>query len=326
MTMATQTVPAVTFADVEAAARQLTGHAHVTPVFTSHTLNEMVGAEIYLKAENLQRAGAFKFRGAFNRLSALTPEERARGVVAFSSGNHAQAVALASSLLGIGAVIVMPHDAPSTKVAATKGYGAEVVTYNRFTEDREAVAQKIAVERGLILVPPYDDPHIIAGQGTAVYEMRDQVPTLDYLLVCTGGGGLIAGSSLAAHQWWPDCKIYGVEPEDGNDTYLSLQRGERVSVPPPASIADGVRTLSPGMLTFPIEQAHLSGVLLVNDAEIKAAVRFLLFRMKLLVEPTGAICVAALMHGRLNVRGAKVGLTLSGGNVDPGALAAIITE
>lgn len=320
------TAPAVTFADVEAAAHRLAGQAHITPVFTSRTLDAMVGAEVYLKAENLQRAGAFKFRGAYNRLSVLTSEERARGVVAFSSGNHAQAVALASSLLRISAVIVMPHDAPTSKVAATKGYGAEVVTYNRFTEDREAVAGAIARERGLIVVPPYDDPYIIAGQGTAVYEMHDQVPALDYLLVCTGGGGLIAGSSLAAHRWWPDCKIYGVEPEDGNDTYLSLQRGERVSVPPPASIADGVRTLSPGALTFPIEQAHVSGVLLVNDAEIKAAVRFLLFRMKLLVEPTGAICVAALMSGKLDVRGAKVGLTLSGGNVDPDALAAIISE
>lgn len=324
--MATEVVPAVTFADVETAAGRLAGYAHVTPVVTSRTLNDMVGAEVYLKCENMQRMGAFKFRGAYNRLSAMTAAERARGVVAFSSGNHAQAVALAGQLLGVRATIVMPHDAPTTKVAATRGYGAEVVFYDRYTEDREAVAQKISDESGAITVPPFDDPYVIAGQGTAVYEMRDQVPTLDALLVCTGGGGLLAGSCLAAHTWWPDCKVYGVEPEVGNDTFLSLQKGERVQIAPPRSIADGVITLAPGKLTFPIEQEHVTGVLLVSEAEIKAAVRFLLFRLKLLVEPSGAIGVAALMSGKLNVRGQKVGVTLSGGNVDPAVLASIITE
>jgi threonine dehydratase len=317
---------AVTFADVAAAARRIAGHAHVTPVITSRTLNERVGAELYLKCENLQRAGAFKFRGAFNRLSVLTPEERRRGVVAFSSGNHAQAVALSSQLLGVPAVIVMPHDAPASKVAATEGYGAEIVRYNRLTEDREAIARALGEERGLTVVPPYDDPYIIAGQGTAVYEMRDQTPALDMLVSPVGGGGLIGGSCLAARHIWPEISIFGVEPEDGNDTLLSLQRGKIVSVPPPASIADGIRTLSPGKLTFPIEQRNLEAVVLINDEEIKAALRFLLFRLKILVEPTGAAAVAAILAGKVPVAGKRVGVILSGGNVDPDVLAGVIQE
>lgn len=316
--------PAVTFADVEAAARRIAGHAHVTPVITSRTLNDAVGAELYLKCENLQRAGAFKFRGAFNRLSVLTPQERARGVVAFSSGNHAQAVALAGRILSIPAVIVMPHDAPATKVAATQGYGAEIVRYNRLSEDREAIARQLGKERGLTVVPPYDDPYIIAGQGTAVREMGEQTPPLDLLVSCVGGGGLMGGSCLAARARWPDIRIFGVEPEDGNDTYLSLQRGEIVSVPPPTSIADGIRTLAPGTLTFPIEREHLEAVVLVNDDEIKAALRFLLFRLKVLVEPTGAVGVAAILAGKVPVTGKRVGVILSGGNVDPDVLASII--
>ena len=318
--------PAVTFADVEAAARRIAGHAHVTPVITSRTLNEQVGAALFLKCENLQRAGAFKFRGAFNRFSLLTPEERRRGVVAFSSGNHAQAVALSSHLLDIPAVIVMPHDAPATKVAATAGYGAEIVRYNRLTEDREAIARQLGAERGLTVVPPYNDPRIIAGAGTAVYEMRDQAPPLDMLVSPVGGGGLIGGSCLAARALWPDIRIFGVEPEDGNDTYLSLQQGKIVSVPPPASIADGIRTLAPGTLTFPIEQENLEAVVLVNDEEIKAALRFLLFRLKVLVEPTGAVGVAAILAGKVPVAGKRVGVILSGGNVDPDVLAGIIQE
>ncbi len=318
--------PAVIFADVAAAARRIAGHAHITPVITSRTLNEQVGAELFLKCENLQRAGAFKFRGAFNRLSLLTPEGRARGVVAFSSGNHAQAVALASHLLGIPAVIVMPHDAPAMKVAATAGYGAEIVRYNRLTEDREAIARQLGAERGLTVVPPYDDARIIAGAGTAVCEMRDQAPPLDMLVSPVGGGGLIGGSCLAARALWPDIRIFGVEPEDGNDTFLSLQQGKIVSVPPPASIADGIRTLAPGTLTFPIEQEHLEAVVLVNDAEIKAALRFLLFRLKVLVEPTGAVGVAAILAGKVPVAGKRVGVILSGGNVDPDVLAGIIQE
>jgi threonine dehydratase len=318
--------PAVTFADVEAAARRIAGQAHVTPVVTSRTLNERVGAELYLKCENLQRAGAFKFRGAFNRLSVLTPEERRRGVVAFSSGNHAQAVALSSQLLGVPAVIVMPHDAPASKVAATQGYGAQVVRYNRLTEDREAIARALGEERGLTVVPPYDDPYIIAGQGTAVYEMRDQTPALDMLVSPVGGGGLVGGSCLAARHHWPDVRIFGVEPEDGNDTLLSLQQGKIVSVPPPASIADGIRTLSPGKLTFPIEQRNLEAVVLINDEEIKAALRFLLFRLKILVEPTGAAAIAAILAGKVPVAGKRVGVILSGGNVDPDVLAGIIQE
>jgi threonine dehydratase len=325
--MATETTaPAVTYADVEAAVRRIAGYAHVTPVITSRTLNDQVGAELYLKCENLQRAGAFKFRGAFNRLSVLTPEERRRGVVAFSSGNHAQAVALSSHLLGIPAVIVMPHDAPATKIAATQGYGAEIVRYNRLTEDREAIARALGEERGLVVVPPYDDPYIIAGQGTAVHEMRAQAPPLDMLVSCVGGGGLIGGSCLSARAIWPQIRIFGVEPEDGNDTWLSLQQGRIVSVPPPASIADGIRTLAPGKLTFPIEQENLEAVVLVNDAEIKAALRFLLFRLKVLVEPTGAVAVAAILAGKVPVAGKRVGVILSGGNVDPDVLAGIIQE
>ncbi len=318
--------PAVTFADVEAAARRIAGHAHVTPVMTSRTLNQRVGAELYLKCENLQRAGAFKFRGAFNRLSVMTPEERARGVVAFSSGNHAQAVALSSQLLGIPAVIVMPHDAPATKVAATAGYGAEIVRYNRLTEDREAIARQLGAERGLTVVPPFDDPYIIAGQGTAVYEMREQAPALDMLVSPVGGGGLVSGSALAARAAWPDIRIFGVEPEDGNDTLLSLQQGRIVSVPPPTSIADGIRTLSPGKYTFPIEQQNLETVVLINDEEIKEAMRFLLFRTKILVEPTGAVGIAAILAGKVPVAGKRVGVILSGGNVDPDVLAAIVSE
>lgn len=318
--------PAVTFADVVAAAARLEPHAHKTPVITSRTLNAETGAEVYLKCENLQRGGAFKFRGAFNRMSTMTPEERRRGVVAFSSGNHAQAVALSGKILGIPATIVMPHDAPATKVAATAGYGAEIVRYNRQTEDREAIARTLSEERGLVLVPPYDDPYIIAGQGTAVYEMRDQAPSLDMLLVCTGGGGLLGGSCLAARELWPAVRIFGVEPEAGNDTFLSLQRGERVTIAPPQALADGALTLSPGTLTFPIEQANVERILLVSDDELKAAVRFLLFRLKLLVEPTGALAVAALLAGKIQARGKRVGITLSGGNVDPSTLAMIIGE
>lgn len=325
--MATEAaVPVVAYADVEAAARRIAGHAHVTPVITSRTLNTQVGAALYLKCENLQRAGAFKFRGAFNRLSVLTPEERRRGVVAFSSGNHAQAVALSGHLLGIPAVIVMPHDAPASKVAATRGYGAEIVRYNRLTEDREAIARKLGAERGLVVVPPYDDPYIIAGQGTAVYEMREQAPDLDMLVSPVGGGGLIGGSCLAARAIWPRVRIFGVEPEDGNDTLLSLREGKIVSVPPPASIADGIRTLAPGKLTFPIERENLEAIALVNDDEIKAALRFLLFRLKILVEPTGAVGVAAILAGKVPVAGKRVGVILSGGNVDPDVLASIIQE
>ncbi len=324
MATETATPPAVTFADVQAAADRLRGHAHITPVITSRTLNARVGAEVYLKCENLQRMGAFKFRGAYNRLSALSPDERRRGVIAFSSGNHAQAIALSGNLLGVPSVIVMPHDAPASKVAATAGYGAEIVRYDRYTEDREAIARGIAAERGLTLVPPYDDAYIIAGQGTAVYEMRHQTPPLDVLLVCTGGGGFLGGSCLAAREIWPAVRIFGVEPELGNDTWQSLRKGERVSITPPRSIADGALTPSPGILTFPIEQEHVEDILLVSDDDLRDAVRFMLFRLKMLVEPTGALGVAALLTGKLDVRGLKVGVTLSGGNVDPATLAEII--
>jgi threonine dehydratase len=313
--------------DVRAAAQRLDGAANRTPVVTSRTVNELVGAEVYFKCENLQRGGAFKFRGAYNRLVALSPEERARGVVAFSSGNHAQGVALAARELGMHATVVMPSDAPSLKVAATQGYGAEVVKYDRLTEDREAIARRLADERGLTLVPPYDHPLIMAGQGTAALELIEDTGPLDWLVMPVGGGGLLSGCTMAAASLVPGIKIVGVETETSNDWVLSLEAGHPVHIPPPDTIADGMRTQQPGALTFPIVQRLAHGVMTVSDDEVKEAMRFLLLRMKLLVEPTGAVPVALLLSGRLKLgTNQRVGVILSGGNADPALLAEVLAS
>jgi threonine dehydratase len=293
-------------------------------VVTSRTLNALAGAEVVLKCENLQRGGAFKFRGAYNRLVALSPEERARGVVAFSSGNHAQGVALAARELGIHATVVMPTDAPTLKVAATRGYGAEVVLYDRLAEDREAIAGRLADERGLTLVPPYDHPLIMAGQGTAALELLEEVDQLDWLVMPVGGGGLLSGCATAAVGLRPGIKVVGVETDTSDDWVQSLAVGHPVRIPPPATIADGIRTQEPGQLTFPIVQALCSGVMTVSDEEVKQAMRLLLLRLKLLVEPTGAVPVALLLSGRLPARGQRVGVILSGGNADPALVAEIL--
>ena len=314
-----------TFTDVESAAQQIAGVAHRTPVVTSRTVNARTGAQVFFKCENLQRGGAFKFRGAYNRLVALSPEEAARGVVAFSSGNHAQGVALAARELGIRATVVMPTDAPALKLAATAGYGAEIVSYDRLTEDREAIARRLADERGATLVPPYDHPLIMAGQGTAALEFIDEVKALDWLLAPVGGGGLLSGSTVAATGLLPQIKVVGVETETSNDWVQSLAAGHAVRIEPPDTIADGMRTQQPGALTFPIVQRLVDRVVTVSDQEVIDAMRFLLLRMKLLVEPTGAVPVALLLSGRLeDLRGQRVGVILSGGNADPALVAEIV--
>jgi len=306
----------VTFEDVLAAAERLRGVAHRTPVMTSRTLDARTGARAFLKCENLQRMGAFKFRGAYNRIAQLSAAERARGVVAFSSGNHAQGVALAAQLLGVPATIVMPSDAPRSKVAATLGYGAEVVVYDRHTMNRGAIAADIAAERGATLVPPYDDPAIIAGQGTAVLELLEDVPDIDVLLVCTGGGGLLAGSAVAAVAKRPQIEIYGVEPEAGDDFAQSFARGERVEIAVPDTIADGQMTTSPGELTFPIVKRLCAGILTVSDDDLRVALRFAFERLKLVL--------AALFGGAIFAPGRRVGVTLSGGNIDAAQYAEIL--
>jgi threonine dehydratase len=315
----TATLP-VTYADVEAAAARLAGHAHRTPVLTSSTADAMTGAKLFFKPENLQRMGAFKFRGAYNAIAKLDAAARARGVLAFSSGNHAQAIALAGRLLGVGATIVMPSDAPAIKLAATRGYGAEVVTYDRMTEDREALAKRLAVERGLTLIPPYDHADVIAGQGTAAKELIEDAGPLDVLFVCVGGGGLISGCALTAHALSPGCRVIGVEPEAGNDVQQSFRKGEIVKIPVPKTIADGAQTQFPGQLTFPIIRALVADVLTVSDAALVEAMRFFVARMKIVVEPTGCLGAAAAFGGKVDLKGKRVGVILSGGNVDPVAL------
>jgi threo-3-hydroxy-L-aspartate ammonia-lyase len=318
------TAPAVTYDDVVAAAQRLRGVAHRTPVITSATLDAQTGAHAFLKAENLQRMGAFKFRGAYNRLAQLDARQRAGGVVAFSSGNHAQGVALAAKLLGVPAVIVMPSDAPRSKLAATRGYGAEVVLYDRKTMNRGEIAQALVAERGATLVPPYDDPMIIAGAGTTALELIVDTGSLDVLLVCTGGGGLLSGCALAATALSPGIAVYGVEPAAGDDWVQSLARGERVTIPVPETIADGLQTQAPGAYTFPIVQALCAGVVTVTDDELCEAMRFAFERLKLVIEPSGAAALAALLTGRVDVRGKRVGVTITGGNVDAAAFARCI--
>ncbi|MBA2676518.1 threo-3-hydroxy-L-aspartate ammonia-lyase [Ramlibacter sp.] len=305
-----------TYADVEAAAERLQGHAHRTPVMRSRTADALLGAQLFFKAENFQRMGAFKFRGAFNALSRFTPEQRKRGVITFSSGNHAQATALAARILEIPALIVMPEDAPAAKAAATRGYGAEVVTYNRYEANREELTSRLAAERGMTLIPPYDHADIIAGQGTAAKELFEEAGELDYFFVCLGGGGLLSGCALAARALAPNCKIYGVEPEAGDDGRQSLLKGERVKIEVPRTIADGAQTQELGELTFAILQRDVTAVVTATDAQLVEAMRFYAERMKMVVEPTGCLSFAGARHGGIDVRGARVGILISGGNVD----------
>lgn len=317
---------AISSADVRAAAERLRGVAHRTPIFHSSSLDERAGAEVWLKCEPFQRAGAFKFRGAYNKIASLSEDERKRGVIAFSSGNHAQAVALCGKLFGIPTVICMPTDAPSVKVAATAGYGAEIVRYDRMTQDREAVARTIGDERGLTLVPPYNDPAIMAGAGTVALELLEEQPDLDVIAAPVGGGGLISGTSIAAHGARSGIHVVGIETEAANHAYLSRRSGERVSIAPPDTIADGIRTTAMGQLTWPVFRDSVDDVVLVSDDEVKEAMRFLLLRLKLVAEPTGAVGVAAAMTGKLNHFGKRIGVIISGGNVAPEMLASILGE
>ena len=312
---------AIEFSDIERAAERLRGVAHRTPVLRSRTADERTGAQVFFKAEHLQRMGAFKFRGAYNALAQFGPEQRRAGALAFSSGNHAQAIALSGRLLGIPTVIVMPQDAPAAKLAATRGYqdgqpGSSVVLYDRYTEDREVIGARIAAERGMTLIPPYDHPHVMAGQGTAALELVDEVGPLDALLVCVGGGGLISGCAVAAKARLPGITVVGVEPEAGNDTQQSLARGEIVQIPVPQTIADGAQTQASGRLTFPVIQALVARVVTVSDAQLVRTLQFFAQRMKQVVEPTGCLAAAALLEGVETWRGARVGVILSGGNVD----------
>lgn len=311
----------ISFDDVLAAAARLAGVAHRTPVLTSRTADEATGARLFFKCENLQRMGAFKFRGAYNALAQFAPAQRERGVVAFSSGNHAQAVALSARLLGIPAAIVMPRDAPPVKIAATRGYGAEVILYDRYKEDREALGRRLAEERGMTLIPPYDHPHVMAGQGTAALELIEQVSeldgrALDRLLVCVGGGGLISGCAVAAQHLLPECGVIGVEPAAGNDVQQSLRSGEIVHIDVPHTIADGAQTQHAGRLTFPVIQALVEDVVTVSDAALVRTMRFFAERMKLVVEPTGCLAAAAALEGVIDLRDKRVGVIVSGGNID----------
>ncbi|MET8811504.1 threo-3-hydroxy-L-aspartate ammonia-lyase [Streptomyces sp. NPDC004549] len=309
-------VPSLTLDDVRAAAARLEGIAHRTPVVTSRTLNDRVGAEVFVKCENFQRVGAFKFRGAYNAAARLTPDQLAKGIAAFSSGNHAQAVALAARELGTTAVILMPEDAPRSKMEATLGYGAEVVTYDRYTQERNALGADLAEERGLALIPPYDHPDVIAGQGTAALELLEETGELDALVVPVGGGGLIAGSATAAKSLHPAIRIIGVEPEEGDDTKRSLDSGERVTIPVPRSIADGQVVPSPGEITFALNQRLVDAIALVSDEEIVEAMRFAFERLKIVLEPSGATGLAALLSGRVDDLPRRVGVIASGGNID----------
>jgi threonine dehydratase len=309
---------------IKEAASRIGARIHHTPVVTSQTFNRIAGKEVFFKCENLQRAGAFKIRGATNKILSLTAEEKKRGVVAFSSGNHAQAVALASREAGVRAVVAMPDDAPKAKVAGTREYGAEIVFYDRQKQDREGVAFHLAQRDGLVMVPPYDDYLVMAGQATAGLELMAEVPDLDCVLTPCSGGGLFAGVATAAKGVNPAIRCFAVEPDTGDDTKQSFTRGERVSIPPPPTIADGLRVQSPGTLTFPILQRVAEDVLTVSDADILDAIRFMLFRMKLLVEPSGAAAAAAVLKGKLPAETKRVGVVLSGGNIDPEALASLL--
>ncbi|PSB28306.1 threo-3-hydroxy-L-aspartate ammonia-lyase [Stenomitos frigidus] len=313
---ATDSLLSVTFADLEAAAARLKGQAHPTPVMTSTTIDRQTGSRVFFKCENFQRIGAFKFRGAYNAMVQLPEAQRRRGVLAFSSGNHAQAIALSGQLLNIPTTIVMPEDAPTVKLIATRGYGAEVVTYNRLTDSREALAQQLADDRGLTLIPPFDHPHVIAGQGTAAKELIEEVGALDLLLVCCGGGGLLSGCAIAAHALSPSCRVIGVEPKRADDATRSFYAKTLQTVENPDTIADGARTSSLGTLTFPLILHYVHDMVTVSEAAILRAMFFLWERLKIVVEPTGALATAALLEGIVNEPGARVGVIISGGNVD----------
>lgn len=312
----------ITLDEVRDAARRLDGIVNRTPVFTSRTLNDLAGCEVFLKAESFQRTGAFKFRGAYNAVSRLDPAST-KGVVAYSSGNHAQGVSLAARLLGLPAVILMHSDAPQIKLDATRSYGAEVILVDRSREDGETMQYAVAEERGMTVVHAYDDPHIMAGQGTAAMELLEEVPDLDALVMPVGGGGLIGGCTIAAKGLNPDLRIFGVETQGAEDTHLSFQKGVRVEIPPPATIADGIRLTTPGRLTFPVVQKYAEDILLVSDDEVLEALRFVLTRMKLVVEPTGAVPVAAVAQRRIPESCARVGVIISGGNLDPALLGTV---
>ncbi len=315
-----------TYEDVAQAAERILGAAHCTPVLTSRTVNEEFGAEVFFKCENMQRMGAFKFRGGYNALAKFSPEQRRAGVVAFSSGNHAQAVALSAKILGMPATIVMPQDAPAAKVAATRGYGATVVTYDRYTEDREQIGRELAEKHGLTLVPPYDHADVIAGQGTAAKELFEEVGPLDAFFVCLGGGGLLSGSALATRALSPGCMLYGVEPEAGNDGQQSFRTGEIVHIDTPRTIADGAQTQHLGHLTFPIIRRDVDDILTVSDEELVACMRFFAERMKIVVEPTGCLGFAAARRMKEQLKGKRVGVLISGGNIDLGRFASLIGD
>jgi threonine dehydratase len=316
----------VSLADIEAAAERIKGHAVETPLIENPALNERLGLRVLIKPETLQRVGAFKFRGAYNAVASLAPEERRRGVCTVSSGNHAQALALAAQLHEVPAVILMPEDAPAGKRAATNGYGAEIVSFDRYAEDREALLARLVAERGLVPVHPYDDERVMAGQGTVALELLQDAGPLDVLLVCVGGGGLIAGCATAVKGLAPDTRVIGVEPEAGDDTRRSLRAGERVAVPVPRTIADGQQLPMPGEKTFPVVQALVEDVVTVSDEEIVAAMRLLFERAKTVAEPSGASAFAALLAGRVDAAGLRVGVTISGGNVTAERFAELVAS
>ena len=315
-----------TYDDVIAAAARIEGHAHRTQVLTSRTADAETGASLFFKCENLQRMGAFKFRGAFNALSRFDAAQRRAGVVAFSSGNHAQAIALSASILGMPSTIVMPDDAPAAKVAATQGYGGIVIRYDRYREDREAIGRRLAEKHGMTLIPPYDHADVIAGQGTAAKELLEETGPLDALFVCLGGGGLLSGSALAARALAPDCKIYGVEPEAGNDGQQSFRSGAIVHIDTPKTIADGAQTQHLGRITFEIIRRDVDDVLTASDAELVESMRFFAARMKMVVEPTGCLGFAAARKMRSELEGRRVGVIVSGGNVDLNAYARLLAS
>ncbi len=315
----------VTFADVQSAAQQIAPVAHRTPVLTSHTLDERVGAQVFLKCENFQRMGAFKFRGAYNAMSRLSDAEKARGVITFSSGNHAQAIALSGKLLGVKTVVVMPQNAPLTKLAATRGYGAEVVTYNPSESDRKVLAESLAAEHGYSIIPPFDHPHVIAGQGTSTLELIQDVGELDTLLTPVGGGGLLSGSAIAARGLSPKCRVIGVEPETADDAARSFRTKTLTTIAYPNTIADGTRTVSLGDITFPLILENVDEFATVSEDAIKAAVRFAFFRLKCVMEPSGILGLAALLSGAVKVTG-KVGVIISGGNIDAPTMSLILSE
>lgn len=316
MTISPETVLPVTYADIESAVATLHDQANQTPVITSRSVNDRTGAQVFFKCENFQRAGAFKFRGAFNALSNLTPEQKQRGVLAYSSGNHAQAMALAGTLLDIPTTIVMPDDAPAVKLAATRGYGAEVILYDRAENSRETLTRQLAAERGSTVIPPFDHPDVIAGQGTAAKELFEAVGPLDLLLVCCGGGGLLSGCAIAAHALAPDCRVIGVEPEQGDDVTRSFQTKTLQTVHNPDTIADGARTQAPGNLTLPLILHYVDDMVTVSDEALLRTMFYLWERLKIVVEPTGALAATALLEGIVNVADARVGVIISGGNVD----------